>query len=714
MSYENNKIYDNIYSMKEKIITFLSQGKIKFGSKDDLILFFAGKLTKTPKEIKKIVEAMISRGEIYEKRKGEFVVVKNTNIMKGKISGTNKGYAFFVPLDKTKEDFFISERNLKGAMDGDLVLVKPIMETEKSTEGEVVSILENANKTVVGTITYVNGKNAFVIPDNKKLPSDVFVPKKFTLNAKQGYRVVVKINKSKSNKLTGEVVEILGESDDIFSLEMGIIREHKLYEIFPKSVLDEARKIPQKVLNLYNNRVDLRKEKIFTIDGADAKDLDDAVSISKKGKNYVLGVHIADVGNYVKYNSELDKEAYTRGTSVYFPNMVLPMLPKELSNGICSLNENEDRYTLSVEMEITPNGDIVAHKIFESVICSCHRLTYDQVYKVLCGDKDESKKLKDIKDDLLLMNELSHILGNRRKMAGALDLDIAESYIEVDENFNVSFVNKRERNDAHKLIENFMVVCNEAVAKEFRLRGIPFVYRIHEKPVVEKIKNVCIFLQGLGLKINEIKEISPLVIQEILKQTEDKPYKEIANKVLLRSMQKARYLNEPVGHFGLALEDYCHFTSPIRRYPDLVIHRIIKEFLNNKKISNNRKLELNDFVLDASFRSSETEKNADEAERDVDDLFKAIYIKNCIGQEFDGIISGVQNYGFFVELENTVEGLVKIETLPQDFYLYMEKSLKLKGNNHTYSIGDKVRVKVVNSNVFERKIDFILAENAKN
>lgn len=694
--------------MKEKILEFLKQGRIKFKSKDDMILFFAGKFTKTPKEIKTLINQMIARGDIYEKRKGEFCLAQENNLIKGKVIGNSRGYAFLAPLDKTRPDFFIAPKKLNGAMNGDLVLAKILAETDELTECEVVSILENANQTIVGTITYFNKRDAFVIPDNKKLSKDVFVPQKLTKKAKQGYRVVVKLNKTKSDRLSGEVIEVLGESDDVLSLELGIIREHKLYEHFPNNVLEEAKAIPQKLtIKDYGDRVDLRNKKIFTIDGADAKDLDDAISIEKNGNNYVLGVHIADVGNYVKQDGLIDKEAYTRGTSAYFPNMVLPMLPRELSNGICSLNEKQDRLTLSVEMEIDKHGEIKSHKIYESVICSCHRLTYDQVYKVLCGDEEESKNLADIKDELLTMNELSKILEQRRVDAGALDLDIAEAYLEVDENFNVTFLKKRDRNDAHKLIENFMVVCNEVVARHFKQKGVPFVYRVHEKPVADKIKNVCTFLSGLGLKIEETKDITPQYIQNLIKQTADKEYNEIANKVILRSLQKARYLDDPLGHFGLALEDYCHFTSPIRRYPDLTIHRIIKETLHTK-MNKNRLAELSDFVLDSSFRSSETEKNADEAERDVDDLFKAVYMKEHLNEEFDGIISGVQNYGFYVELENTVEGLVKIESLPQDNYLYMERSLKLKGNSHCYSIGDKVRVKVVASNVFERKIDFIL------
>ncbi len=691
--------------MKQKILEILKTGNIKFASYNDMVLFFAGKFTKTPKQVGELLKAMLSRGEIFEDKRGQYKVA-DKNYIKGKIAGTTKGYAFLMPLNKDLPDFFIPKHFLKGALDGDLVLAKIVSFTEKSTECQVVSILENINTKVVGTITYINKKDALVVPDNKKLDIEIFVPQKLTKNAKNNQRVVVQITKRNNKRVFGEVVEVLGASDDIYSLELGIIREHRLYETFPSSVQDEAQKIPQKVTKI-SGRVDLRNKKIFTIDGADARDFDDAVSIEKQGEFYVLGVHIADVGEYVKVGSHLDEEAYIRGTSVYFPNMVLPMLPVQLSNGICSLNENQDRYTLSVEMKINKDGIVVEHKIYESVIKSCHRLTYDEAYDALCGKHID--KLSDIEEDLKVMNQLSKIIERRRTLDGALDLDIAESEIAVDENFNVTFLSKRERNDAHKLIENFMIIANETVAKHFSDLNVPFVYRVHEKPVQEKVNNVCTFLEGLGVVVPKLKTISPKYIQKLLELTKDKDYSEIANKVILRSLQKARYLDENLGHFGLSLENYCHFTSPIRRYPDLCIHRIIKQCLH-AKLTKSQKEQLSDFVLDASFRSSETEKNADEAERDVDDLFKAVYIKNYIGEKFDGIISSVTSYGFYVQLENTVEGLVKIEDLPQDNYLFFEKSLKLKGNSHVYSLGDKVTVKVANVNLSERKVDFVLSK----
>lgn len=694
--------------MKEKILEFLNENKVKFASKNDFIMFFANRFKVSVKQTRQVVDTMLKNGEIVEGRGGKIVTKQATKFLKGKIIGNSKGFAFCQIIGEKMPDFFIPPKKLGGALNGDVVLIKPLLVTEESQEGEVVKILEKANTTVVGTLTLFNGKDGFVIPDNKKISKDIFVPRKEMNGAKQGQRVVVKVDFSKGERLSGQVLEILGESDDVFSLEMGLIRSHKLYEEFPDSVIKESEKVPQTVSkeNL-KGRKDLRDMTIFTIDGADAKDLDDAVSIEKKGENYYLGVHIADVGHYVKSDTILDKEAYTRGTSAYFPNMVLPMLPRSLSNGICSLNPNQDRLTLSVFMEIDKNGKVVNHEICESVIKSKERLTYDIVYKVIQGDEDASKQLSHIKDDILMMNELSHIIEERRKLAGALDLDIAEPYLVVDEDLKVSIVEKRERNEAHKLIENFMVICNETVAKHFATIQMPFVYRIHEKPLIEKMRDFCSFLVGLGIATPEVRDVDPKFVQNILKLTDGKDISELANKVLLRSLQKAKYYDECLGHFGLALEYYCHFTSPIRRYPDLCIHRIIKESLRGP-LTRQRMWELSDFVTDASFRSSETEKNAEEAERDVDDLFKAVYMKDHLGEEYEGTISGVTNFGFFVELENTIEGLVRIESLPPDSYLFFEKSLKLKGNSHTYCLGDKVKIKVVASNVFDRKIDFVL------
>lgn len=638
-------------------------------------------------------------------------VIDKSKCIKGKLIGNRNGYAFVDVGDPLVPDFFIPPNKLGGAYNGDTVLILPLGKTDLSQEAEVVEVLERHNTTLVGNYTKLKRGDGVVTPDNSKFNRQVFVSGKNSMGAVSGQKVVVKVTfMDDGDDLKGEVIEILGDEDNFKTLELALIRAHKLYEEFPQEVLDEANKIPQEVsAKELDGRLDLREELTFTIDGADARDFDDAVSISKKGKNYLLGVHIADVGHYVKYNTNLEEEAYLRGTSSYFPNLVLPMLPKALSNGICSLNENVDRLTLSCIMEVDPNGQVKDYKISESVIKSHKRFTYDQVYAILQGKKEECEEFAEFKESLLLMNELSHILTNVKKDNGMLDLDIPECYFELDENEKVKVVQPRERNDAHILIENFMVLANETVAKHYAKRKFPFVYRVHEKPTQDKISSFIYFLNSLGIATPELeKDIEPAFVQDLLKTLEGKDFEQTCNKVLLRSLQKAVYSEDCLGHFGLALDYYCHFTSPIRRYPDLCIHRIIKEDLKTQ-ITRPRIEELRDFVQEAAYRSSEREKNAVEAERDVNDLYKAYYMQDHLNEEFEGIISGVQSYGFYVELDNTIEGLVKVESLPEDTYLFYEKSYKLKGQGHCYSLGDKVKVKAVMANMYDRKIDFVLA-----
>lgn len=697
--------------VKSQVIDFIKNNKKKYKNKNELILELANFGKANFNDAKQVLTTLIEDGKIVEVYAGKYKLIEDTNLIKGKLIGNNKGYAFVDVGNPNVPDFFVPANKLNGAYNGDTVLINPLSKTDLSQEAEVVKVLKRNNLTLVGTYSKLKKGDGVVTPDNNKFSKQIFVSSKNSLGATSGQKVVVKVTfLHKSDKLNGEIIEVLGDENDFKTLQLALIRSHKLYEEFPNEVLEEANKIPQKVLKKeIDGRLDLRKELTFTIDGADARDFDDAVSISKKRKNYILGVHIADVGNYVKYGTELDNEAYLRGTSSYFPNLVLPMLPKALSNGICSLNEGVDRLTLSCIMEIKPTGEVVDHKICESVINSKKRFTYDEVYDVICGKKEALEKFADFKDAILTMNELSHILGEVKKKNGMLNLDIPEPYFELDENEKVKVVQPRERNDAHILIENFMVIANETVAKHYATRKYPFIYRVHEKPTREKIASFLYFVNSLGISTPEqFGDVEPAFLQDILKSLEGKEFEKTCNKVMLRSLQKARYSEDCLGHFGLALEYYCHFTSPIRRYPDLCIHRIIKEDLK-KGLSEIRKEELNDFAIDASLRSSEREKNATEAERDVDDLYKTYYMQDHLNEEFDGIISGVQPYGFYVELDNTVEGLVKVENLPEDAYLYYEKTFKLKGQGHCYGLGDKVRVKAVMANLAERKIEFVLA-----
>lgn len=696
--------------LKSQIINFIKNNKKKYKNKNEFILDLATKFKSNFNDAKQSLVNLIEDGKVVEVYTGKFKLLEDTKYIKGKLIGNNKGFAFVDVGDPNIPDFFVPASKLNGAYNGDIVLVNPLSKTDLSQEAEVVKILKRNNLTLVGTFSKLKRGDGLVVPDNNKFSKQIFVSNKNSLGAVSGQKVVVKITfMPKSDKLNGEVIEILGDENDFKTLQLALIRSHKLYEEFPNEVIEEASKIPQKVSQKeISGRLDLRNDLIFTIDGADARDFDDAVSISKKGKNYILGVHIADVGNYVKYGSELDNEAYLRGTSSYFPNLVLPMLPKSLSNGICSLNEGVDRLTLSCIMEVKPTGEVIDHKICESVINSKKRFTYDQVYDVICGKKEALNQFAQFKDSILTMNELSHILGDLKKANGMLDLDIPEPYFELDENEKVKVVEPRERNEAHILIENFMVLANETVAKHYATRKYPFIYRVHEKPTRDKIASFLYFINSLGVSTPEqIGDVEPAYLQDILKSLKGKEFEKTCNKVLLRSLQKARYSEDCLGHFGLALDYYCHFTSPIRRYPDLCIHRIIKEDLR-KGLTETRRAELKDFVEDAALRSSEREKNATEAERDVDDLYKTYYMQDHLNEEFTGVISGVQAYGFYVELENTVEGLVRVESLPEDAYLYYEKTFKLKGQSHCYGLGDIVKVKAVMANLAERKIEFMV------
>lgn len=648
--------------------------------------------------------SQISKGEVFKVDKSKKGRKSNAQFVEGKICGTGRGFAFF--RSQNLPDLYIAQNLTKGAIDGDSVLVRVLnLEGEKG-EGKVEKILARANSTLVGTIINLK-KELFLRPDNSKIGNYIKIEKKFTMSAKVGEKAVCKLIYQPENlkeRFIGTIIEVLGDPDSNEVMELSIMRQYHIYQQYPAEVVVEADKLEKFGITADDkkNRLDLTDKEIFTIDGDDAKDFDDAVSLEiLDNKNYYLGVHIADVGNYVKKDSIIDQEAFLRGTSVYFPTMTFAMLPESLSNGICSLCEGVDRLTLSVFMEIDADGNIKNHKICESFIKSSARLTYDEVYDVLCG-KDIVSKATKHKNTLMLMNKLSMILKQKRNINGELDFDIPEcEFVIVDD--EVVDVKKRERNDAHRLIENFMVLANEVVAKEYCLKNVPFAYRVHEKPTREKLEGVLDYLKGIGITVPALPDqITPLYYAELLKRVEDSPLKETLNKVILRSMQKAKYSPECLGHFGLGLQYYCHFTSPIRRYPDLTIHRIIKEHMKTKNVSS----DLEDWVFESCEQSSLKERNADEAERAVDDLKKAQYMKNHIGEIFEGIISSVTNFGLFVELENKIEGLIKLESLPEQAYLFFEKSFKLKGQNTCFSLGDKVKIKVLSSNVYDRKIEF--------
>jgi len=694
-------------SKKQKILELLDKNSLVFANVDKLFLFLSSALDTSVEEVKKIFSSLLNAGDVFEIRKNKFIVIPSRGYVKGEFFGSAKGFGF-VKVDGFASDIFIPANRTLGALDGEMVIVKILSQTNDGIDGEVQKIYKPLEH-IVGAVDMI-ANNYFLDPDNKRIPIDLPIVKT-GLKLQKNMKVLAKVIRTDAGKVKAQVEEILGFEDDVKALELSIIREHNLFENFPGQVVEAEKKLPTSVPDSKKKgRVDLTGETIFTIDGADAKDLDDAVNIKKFDDHYEVGVHIADVGEYVKQGNVFDEEAFKRGTSVYFPTSVLPMLPKGLSNGICSLNEGVERLTLSCIMKVDFEGKVFDYDICESFIKSKARLTYTQVFDALHGEVDE--KTKNLKKDFVLMRELCDILEKNAVTRGALDLEIPEVEFVFDENGMAVDIKKRDRNEAHRLIEDFMVLANETVAKHFSKRGVPFVYRVHEAPTKEKLFGVCDFLKGIGVKYPAVPDnLTPKYYQQILESVQNLATEEIVNKVVLRSMQKARYLNKNLGHFGLALENYCHFTSPIRRYPDLTIHRIIKEWLHSgKKFSKTRMEELDEFCFESGENSSACERNADYAERDVDDLWKAYLMKDRIGQEFDATISGVTNFGIFVALENTVEGMIKIEDLPDDTYLFLEKQLKLKGVSHLFSLGDKVKVVLTNVNLMNRNIDFKLAE----
>lgn len=721
--------YYNRMRLKDKILKFFEKGQIHFKSFGALIASISDRLDEDVKDVSSCINKLLTEGVIIESGKRALTLSKNLGYFIGEICGNAKGYAFVKPLDGDKEDCFIAAKDLRGALDNDKVLYKIL-----GDHAEVIKILKRANSSLVGAVCdeksinekhkKAKSKGKFVIADNDKFSKPIFIPERELRGAKIGDKVVVDLTYQPENSHEtpcGRVMEILNGNEVENAIE-GVLVEHNIPKTFSTETINEAENLFVNWEKEKEKRVDLTKKVIFTIDGADAKDLDDAISIEKTKDGYELGVHIADVGQFVQIDTHLDEEAFYRATSVYFPNKVYPMLPKKLSNDLCSLNANEPKLALSVIMNVDETGNVKNYRIFESIIKSMQRLTYDQAYSYLNGDKN-SGVVQEVGSALSQMIKLSEILSTKRKNAGALDFDIPECEFEFDESGNVVDVKRRERNKSHKLIENFMVLCNETVAKCFAALEMPFVYRVHECPIKTKFDEVVTLINGMGAKLKFEKKITPIYVQNILKSLEKEEYYDIASKLILRALEKAVYSPECEGHFGLALDYYCHFTSPIRRYPDLTIHRIIKSILSlnedniikseqlnllKNKIKLKNQYELEEFVYDSSLRSSERERNADEAERDVDDIYKAQIMSSHIGEIFEAKVSGVANFGIFVELENTSEGLIKLELLPEDDYNYDSKQLALLGKKHKFKIGDKLKVKVLAANPTLKRIDFAL------
>ena len=692
-------------TVRENIEELFARGKLAFKTEKQVCEILKIKPTEK-KAVKHILEELEKDGVILKNNSGEYCSPAQIGAVSGTISGNERGFAFLIPDGKTADmkDYFIPRHSLKGALDGDRVLAAKVKGTED--EATVIKILSRGRTAVAGTFERVGGA-CYVVPDSAKFVPRIFVPTSLSLGAKQGDKVVCRITAYPHGKApNGKVTEILGKSGDFFAEELSIIRNYGLYEEFPKEVEKQAESVAAEKVVLGKRR-DLRGELTITIDGDDTRDIDDAVSLKRRGGNFVLGVHIADVGHYVKRGSKLDGEAYNRGTSVYFPDRVLPMLPRALSNGACSLNEGEDRYALSCVMTITPEGERIKSEIFESVINSNHRTTYKEITALIEGDEGAAEKYPDLITMCRDMKELCEALSSRRERLGNIDLSVKEAHISLDERGEI-VIPDFERTISERIIEQFMISANEAVAERMEKAGAPFMFRVHEPPAPEKIVSFLSFLSDLGIsgKVSE-DEPTPKQFQAILKRVAGKPCEGAVNKVMLRTMQKARYFERNLGHFGIASGCYCHFTSPIRRYPDLFIHRIIKGVLHGELDLMREKYA--PVAAEEAAHCSLCERNADGAERDVDSLYKVVYMSDRIGEEYEATVSGVTAFGVFAELDNTVEGLIRLEKLPGGSYEYLEDKFVLKGER-TFRLGDRIKIRVDGCDWGNMRPEFSLAD----
>lgn len=663
----------------------------------------------------KTLNELEDTGQIIRTRTNRYGVPEKMNLIRGRLQAHAKGFGFVLPEEEGTPDIYIHANDMNGALNRDIVLARLNQNARgPRLEGEIVRIVERANNTVVGT--YQDEKHyGFVVTDDKRIIKDIFIPKGASLGAVDGHKVVVEITRypeTGRGNPEGRVIEILGHKNDPGVDIVSIIRKYGLPETFPEEVMHEAEAVPDTISEKeIEGRRDLRDRVMVTIDGADAKDLDDAVSIETlENGHYRLGVHIADVSYYVTEGSELDREAFRRGTSVYLVDRVIPMLPHRLSNGICSLNPKVDRLTLTCDMEIDHEGHVVQHDIYESVIRTNERMTYSDVYKIL---EEDDAALKERYADLVphfeAMKDLALRLREFRMERGAIDFDFGEAKIMVDPEGHPTEVRMRDRTIAERIIEEFMLKANETVAEHFHWMNVPFIYRIHEDPDSDRLQTFLEFVTNFGYFVRgKATDIHPRTLQTLLEQAKDTPEETVISKVMLRSMKQAKYAAENHGHFGLAAEYYTHFTSPIRRYPDLIVHRMIRESLKKGGFTPERIEEWNTRMPEVAQQSSERERNAVDAERETDDLKKAEFMLQHMDEEFDGIVSSVASFGMFVELPNTIEGMVHISYLTDDYYDFHEKQYALIGQRtgRMFRIGDEVRVKVVNVNVDDHTIDF--------
>lgn len=660
------------------------------------------------REVTRSLEELVAEGALVSFDKGIYAIAENTDAVKGVIKGNRRGFAFLIREDGDK-DLFIPHRGLLGAQHGDIVYAVHVKDTED--EGKVVKIIARGKTELVGTLTIDRAGRCFVLPDDDSYYSDIYVTAAKRHGAKNNDKVVVKIRDwDRGKNPEGEVTEVLGKADTVKGDTLSIVRDHGFFESFPQTAVEEAVKLDKKVSAAeIKRREDFRKLLTITIDGEDARDFDDAISIEKKSDRYILYVHIADVTHYIKQDSILDVEAFKRATSVYFPNMVLPMLPEGISNGVCSLMEGYNRLTLTCVMDIDFSGKVIANRIVEGVINSNHRMTYTNVTKILNGDKEKQKEYADILKMLNTMNELQGILSSKRRERGAINFVSDEPKFTLDEKSQVLNVEPYPYDRSNLIIEEFMILCNETVAEFMYHTELPFVYRVHEEPQKEKLQVFRALCLTFGYSFMIRQTVHSSELQKILDEVRGTPEEGIISKVMLRSMQKAKYTTKNSGHFGLALEYYCHFTSPIRRYPDLMIHRVIKAMLNGK-LSGAAIPRMNTRCEKAAAQSSEREIEAEAAERDADDYFKMLYMEKRAGEIYDGIISGVTSFGIFVELPNTVEGMIPIESLPRAKYEFNEKRYTITGGGRTYALGDNIKIQVDGVNRDLRRVNFLLYE----
>ena len=662
-------------------------------------------------ELHEVLDALVADGKIEMSAKGKYSKGRQ-RMQTGVFEAHARGFGFVI-IEGEEEDIFIPESKVNGAFHQDTVEVRIHPSQGKRREGEIIKIVSHGLKTLVGT--FEKSKTfGFVRPDNQRIQSDIFVPLERSKGAVSGHKVVVELTSYGKNgkKPEGKVIEILGHQDDPGTDILSIVREYDLPEDFSEKISNQVENVSKPVSPAdMAGRLDLRDLQTVTIDGEDAKDLDDAISLTKEGNLYHLGVHIADVSNYVQENSALDHEALNRGTSVYLVDRVIPMLPKQLSNGICSLNQGEDRLTLSCLMTIDEKGTVTDHKIAETVIQVDRRMSYTNVNKIVT-DRDEAvmKEYDGFVDMFDLMKELADILREKRMRRGAVDFDFPETKVILNEAGEPVDIKPYDRNAATKIIEDFMLIANETVAQDYFWQEIPFLYRTHENPDQEKIRKLNTFINNFGYHVHVGgDEVHPKELQKLLGKSEDTPEEALIARLTLRSMKQAKYSVECVGHFGLAAQYYCHFTSPIRRYPDLQIHRIIKETLRGKMTE--KRLEHYEKILpEVAKECSQLERRADEAERETVKLKKVEYMEQRIGQEYEGVISGVTAYGFYVELPNTVEGMVHVTSLHGDYFEFCEESYELVGESTgiRYKLGQKVKIRVEDTDSLNRTIAFSL------